>query len=248
MRRFIDTPLATAKKLTLTDENYNYIARVLRKREGDIVTLFNGTGGEYSAEITAITRREVIVNIGKFTPENRESTLNIHLFQSLAKGEKMELVLQKSTELGIASITPVITERSVMHLKRNQLEKRLERWHNIILSACEQSGLNLPPILNSPIKLEEITPPKDVEDCKIPLLTLAPTADKTLGKTILEEFPNQKSFALIIGPEGGLSAEEIALLEAKNAISVTLGKRILRTETAALSVISSLHALIGDWA
>lgn len=246
MRRFIDQPLSEGQKLTLTDEDYNYIARVLRKREGEEITLFNGRGGEFKATIQSITRREILLQVGPFSPINRESSIEIHLFQALAKGEKMEFVLQKATELGVASITPLITERSVLNLKKAQLEKRLERWNNIILSACEQSGLNLPPKLHSPQKIDAISLPESAEET-IPLLTLSPTAEQNLSEAMtLLNHPS--AIAIIIGPEGGLSDTEIRSLEQRSARSVRLGERILRTETAALTVISSLHALMGDWA
>ncbi len=313
MRRFLNQPLAIGSEITLEDEDYNYIARVLRSREGDAITLFNGEGGEYHGIITEIAKRHLTVKLRKYNPIDRISSVEIHLIQSLAKGEKMELVLQKSTELGVTSITPLATERSVMHLKKDQTEKRVERWNNIITSACEQCGLNIPPTLHEPITLEkwaqEVLPHLDTT-----LITLAPTAKHSLGsflKTLkmCEEMPDEaeadlpqvavfscideepillepyhdieseseaeleerileiqaqakndealeaaeasllkpRSITIIIGPEGGLSDFEIDLLQKSGANSVTLGARILRTETAALSVISTIQGLIGDW-
>lgn len=290
MRRFLNQPLFIGSEITLVDEDYNYIARVLRSREGDPITLFNGEGGEYHGIITTIEKRSLTIKLKKFNPINRTSSIEIHLVQSLSKGEKMEFVLQKGTELGITSFTPLATLRSVMHLKKDQSEKRVMRWNNIATSACEQCGLNIPPILHEPIAIEKwietVLPTLNTT-----LLTLAPTAEHSLGSFLqslnLAEIDDQhdfvepiaivdcesttdfnlnaeasiadlqvhlhqepvvsRSFTIIIGPEGGLSDEEITLLQEAGAISVTLGARILRTETAALAVISTIQGLIGDW-
>ncbi len=258
MRRFLNQPLMIGEEITLQDEDYNYIARVLRSRENDPITLFNGEGGEYHGHIVDIAKRHLTVKLKKYNPIDRTSSLKIHLLQSLAKGEKMELVLQKSTELGVTSITPLATTRSVMHLKKDQTDKRLERWNNIITSACEQCELNIPPILYEPISLEnwiqEILPTYNTT-----LITLAPTAEHSLGSFLkalpqsqnlgaksLQQAP-EHSFTIVIGPEGGLTEEEITALQNAGAQSVSLGQRILRTETAALSVISTLQGLLGDW-
>lgn len=257
MRRFLNQPLMIGEEITLQDEDYNYIARVLRSRENDPITLFNGEGGEYHGHIVEISKRHLTVKLKKYNPINRTSSLQIHLLQSLAKGEKMELVLQKSTELGVSSITPLATTRSVMHLKKEQTDKRLERWQNIITSACEQCELNIPPTLHAPISIEawilEVLPTQNTT-----ILTLAPTAKHSLGSFLRAfELPNSTeddpspsaphSFTIVIGPEGGLTEEEIQALQDIGAESVSLGQRILRTETAALSVISTLQGLLGDW-
>lgn len=289
MRRFLNQPLFIGSEVSLVDEDYNYIARVLRSREGDPITLFNGEGGEYHGVITHIDKRSLTIKLKKFNPINRTSNVEINLVQSLSKGEKMEFVLQKGTELGITSFTPLATTRSVMHLKKDQSEKRVARWVNIATSACEQCGLNIPPILHEPISLEkwiETTLPS----LNTTLITLAPSATHSLGSFLqslnltaisshdhfiepvalvdsesttefsLSTTPStdlqvhlhtetmiSRSFTIIIGPEGGLTEEEIARLQDAGAISVTLGSRILRTETAALAVISTMQGLIGDW-
>lgn len=259
MRRFLNQPLMIGEEITLQDEDYNYIARVLRSRENDPITLFNGEGGEYHGNIVEIAKRHLTVKLKKYNPINRTSTIKVHLLQSLAKGEKMELVLQKSTELGVSSITPLATERSVMHLKKEQTEKRLERWNNIITSACEQCELNIPPTLHEPISVEAwinvVLPTLNTT-----VITLAPTAKHSLG-SFLKSFEQPTidtaqdpqndgqthSFTVVIGPEGGLTETEIQMLQDAGAKSVSLGSRILRTETAALSVISTIQGLIGDW-
>ena len=260
MRRFLNQPLMIGEEITLQDEDYNYIARVLRSRENDPIVLFNGEGGEYHGNIVEIAKRNLTVKLKKYNPINRTSNIKIHLLQSLAKGEKMELILQKSTELGITSITPLATERSVMHLKKDQTEKRLERWNNIITSACEQCELNIPPMLHAPISIENWI--QDVlPTLNTTVITLAPTAIHSLGSFLkafsMPEHPHSEdnsaqeitehSFTIVIGPEGGLTEDEIQALQDAGAKSVSLGQRILRTETAALSVISTIQGLIGDW-
>lgn len=264
MRLFLNQTLAIGEDITLQNEEYNYIARVLRSRESDPVILFNGEGGEYHGNIVEIAKRHLTVRLKKFNPINRTSRIQIHLLQSLAKGEKMELVLQKSTELGITSITPLATERSVMHLKKDQTEKRLDRWNNIITSACEQCGLNIPPKLHEPHSLDSWIQ-NVLPTINTTIITLAPTAEHSLGSFLksfqLLRLPDQlsgqentsensqlpHSFTIVIGPEGGLTKEEIIQLQNASAQSVSLGARILRTETAALTVISTLQGVIGDW-
>lgn len=253
-RFYINEPLESGALLTLADPHYNYIARVLRMREGESITLFNGQGGEYSATIESIAKRDLTILVGDFNPENRTSPLTIHLYQAMAKGEKMELVFQKATELGVTSITPIITERSVATLKAAQLPKKMERWNAIIESSCEQCGLNIVPTLNEPIPFKALLDRLSTggsakrADADHAYLTLAPTGEKSFGELINTELSGKREFSIIIGPEGGLSADEIDALTEKGAHSTRMGNRILRTETAALSVISSLHALIGDWA
>lgn len=260
MRRFLNQPLAIGEEITLIDEDYNYIARVLRSRENDPIVLFNGEGGEYHGNIIEIAKRHLTVKLKKYNPLNRTSRVKINLLQSLAKGEKMELILQKSTELGVSSITPIATERSVMHLKKDQTEKRLERWNNIIYSACEQCELNIPPMLHEPIALEKWLE-TELAGLNTILLTLAPTAEHSLGRFLKELMSGQislsdtdaenhqvaPSLTIVIGPEGGLSDFEIELLQRAGAHSISLGNRILRTETAALSVISTIQGIMGDW-
>lgn len=250
MRRYVNQPLAIGTDIILEDEDYNYIVRVLRHREGDSIVLFNGEGGEYHGIIIEITKRHLTVRLKKYNPINRGSRIKINILQSLVKGEKMDFVLQKGSELGMHSITPIVTERSVLHLKKEQLPKRLERWHQIITSACEQCGLNIPPQLHEPIALKEWIENHSSEEESL-LITLSPTAEQSLGNFLSHDLEDGEtmpaSITFIIGPEGGLSDEEIELLQKAGAHSVTLGPRILRTETAALSVISTLQGIIGDW-
>lgn len=244
-RFFINSPLKEGETLTLKEERHHYIVRVLRLKEGETLTLFNGKGGEYQAEISALNKKTAEIQIITYSPLNRGSSLKLHLYQGMAKGDKMDLVLQKCTELGLSSFTPLISQRSIFTLKSQQLTKRYERWQTILQASCEQCGRNYLPYLNQPISLEALL--ESFNKISYPLIFLAPSATYPLAKVITEIGQANKEIGIIIGPEGGLSPKEIAALKEQRALEAHLGERVLRTETAALSVISSLHALIGDW-
>lgn len=246
MRIYIALPLATNAIIELTDPQFNHIVRVMRKKEGDELILFNGEGGEYQAEITTINKRSLLVKLIKFHDINRSSRLNIHLIQSFAKFDKMDFVFQKATELGITQLTPFTSEHSSFKLNSGEKQdKKLSHWQSIIESACEQCGLNIVPTLTNFATLKNI---EDILDDR-PYLILSPTAEQSLGQWLNEQPLVQTHFGIIIGPEGGFSDAELSRLSSHpKCHAVSLGNRILRTETAALSVLSSLHAQLGDWA
>ena len=246
MRIYIALPLAVNATIELTDPQFNHIVRVMRKKEGDELTLFNGEGGEYQAEITAINKRSLLVKITNFDENNRSSRLNIHLIQSFAKFDKMDFVFQKATELGITKLTPFTSEHSSFKLSASdKQDKKLAHWQGIVESACEQCGLNIIPTLTDFASLKTI---EDILDDR-PYLILSPTAKQSLGQWLNDQSSIQVDFGIIIGPEGGFSDTELSFLsEHPRCHPVSLGNRILRTETAALSVLSSLHSCLGDWA
>jgi 16S rRNA (uracil1498-N3)-methyltransferase len=246
MRIYIALPLAIDATVELTDPQFNHIVRVMRKKEGDELILFNGEGGEYQAEITSINKRSLLVKLIDFNDNNRASRLNIHLIQSFAKFDKMDFVFQKATELGITKLTPFTSEHSSFKLSAgNKQDKKLSHWQGILESACEQCGLNIIPTLTDFTSLKNI---QEILDNR-PYLILSPTAEKSLGQWINDQPSEQTDFGIIIGPEGGFSDAELSLLSSHpNCHPVSLGNRILRTETAALSVLSSLHSRLGDWA
>lgn len=246
MRIYISVPLAINTTIELADPQFNHIVRVMRKKEGELLTLFNGQGGEYQAEITAINKRSLLVHLTSFNDINRTSCLDIHLIQSFAKFDKMDFVFQKATELGIATITPFTSEHSSFKLSAgDKQDKKLSHWQGIIESACEQCGLNIIPALTEFATLKNIS---DILTHR-PYLILSPTAEQSLGQWMDTQSDQQQDFGIIIGPEGGFSDAELNFLSNHpNCHPVSLGNRILRTETAALSVISSLHSRLGDWA
>ncbi len=246
MRIYTSQPLSLNTTIELSDPQFNHIVRVMRKKENDSLTLFNGEGGEFQGIITAINKRSLNIELQSFDENNRTSKLDIHLIQSFAKFDKMDFVFQKATELGIARLTPFTSEHSSFKLTGNdKQDKKLSHWQGILESACEQCGLNIIPTLTDFASLKNIA---DILQDR-PYLILSPRAEKSLGQWINDQPNSQTEFGIIIGPEGGFSEAEISFLSNhNNCHPVSLGNRILRTETAALSVISSLHSRLGDWA
>lgn len=222
--------------IVLEPDASRHLARVLRHDVGDAVTLFDGHGGEYPGTIAAIDKHTVSVMTGSHLPREAESNLSIHLGIAVSRSERMDWVVQKATELGVTALTPLVTERTGVKLSGERTEKKLHHWQQIAISACEQCGRNRPPIVHAMIALENwlgTTP----ADAKFVLHHRAePVATGTAPQSI----------ALLIGPEGGLSEREIALAEQAGYVSLLLGPRILRTETAPLAAIAILQGWWGD--
>lgn len=237
-RIYVDSHMDTLQPLLITDNAAHHIQHVLRLKTGAKVILFNGQGGEYLADIIQMKKNEVNVTILEHQPKNTESSLHIHLGQAISRGEKMEYTIQKAVELGVTEITPLFTERCGVKLAEQRLEKRLDRWRSIIINASEQSGRTQIATLNPAIKLEHWLKARQ-DKLRI---TLDPEAEQSLSSL---KFANE-SVALLIGPEGGLADEEITLAAQHDFTGVRLGPRILRTETAALTVVSILQHQWGD--
>ena len=229
------TPNST---IALDAEAAHHVARVLRMQAGDELILFNGDGDEYRAAITNIDKRSVQVALGACDASERESPLAIHLGIAISKGERMDWVIQKATELGVAQITPLQTERVEVRLSGEREEKKSAHWRAIAISACEQCARNRIPALNAPQPLVAWLD-NVVADAKF---VLHHRSEITLGSHAAKP----KSVALLIGPEGGLSEMEIALAAKKNFAPLRLGPRVLRTETAPLAALSILQFLWGD--
>jgi 16S rRNA (uracil1498-N3)-methyltransferase len=228
--------LPVGEEVALSKEVANHISRVLRLKDGAEITLFNGDGANYLATVTVVGKSVTAAIIDK-TAANNESPLNIHLGQAISRGERMDFTLQKSVELGVLNITPLISERVQFRYDEKRLKKKMNHWQKIIESACEQSGRTVVPCLNSPMSL-----PDWLQADESPGLLFVPGA--TTG---LMDLPSQANIRLLVGPEGGLSDAEVALsLNTKLFTAVNLGPRILRTETAALAAISILQAQFGD--
>ena len=224
--------------ITLSEKAGQHVGVVLRKQPGEILTLFSGDNHEYQAEINTVHKKKVTVTITNAGEVNRESQLSIHLAQSISKGERMELVIQKATELGVASITPVISARTVVKLDTGRLEKKHNQWHAIAISACEQCGRNIIPVIHPPIALPQYLKQLDIQN----RLILDPGAGLRF-KNIQEV---DSEVALLIGPEGGFNMQEIAETEQSGFSGISLGPRVLRTETAAITALSLLQAFYGD--
>lgn len=235
-RAYVDADLFAGDELALSARAANHLVRVLRHRAGDHVTLFDGRGTEAAAEIVAAHRQHGCrVRILETAAVNRESGLTIELLPGLSRGEKMDWVIQKSVELGVAVIQPIITERCEVRPAHGS-ERRMARWREIIISACEQSGRARLPIIRAPLGLEKIQPTAPNR------LALDPSADTGLA----DHEPSGKTIAIAVGPEGGFSPDDLAILDTQAFQRITIGPRVLRTETAGIAAISVLQALYGD--
>ena len=222
----------------LSPEAGQHVAVVLRMQPGEPLTLFCGDNREFSAVIEYVKKKQVKVFIESVKEKNRESPLSIHLAQAISKGDRMELVMQKSVELGVASITPLITERCAVKLDKERMAKKLHQWQSIVIAACEQSGRNVIPPVHAPAPLEEYL---GFVHSTFKFI-LHPEGQKTWRDYAI----NQSDISLIIGPEGGLTDEEIKLACKSDYLPLSLGPRVLRTETAAITALSVLQAVGGD--
>ena len=236
-RLYLPQTLNEGDVITLDDNTANHSIKVLRLKENAPVILFNGDGGEFEATIETI-KKQVTVKVTKFIDINRESPLHIHLVQGISRGERMDYTIQKAVELGITEITPVMTDRCVVKLDAQRAQKRLDHWRGVMISACEQSGRTRIPELNPVQKLDNwMDQPR-----QIPGLVLHHKADKTLSDITKPE----ENITLLIGPEGGLDEAEIRHAVHKGFTEIQLGPRVLRTETAALTVLSAIQTMWGD--
>lgn len=237
-RIYHPTPLQPSGIIALNDDAAGHIGRVLRMQAGQEVLLFDGSGAEFPAEITEVSKKNVLVNVLKRVESSCESPLNLHLGQVISRGDKMEFTIQKSVELGVNTITPLISERCGVKLDAKRFEKKLEQWQKIAISACEQCGRNIVPLIRPIMQLEEwCAEPSDA--LKLNLHPRAKYSINTLPQPI-------NKVRLLIGPEGGLSESEISMTEQYHFEETLLGPRVLRTETAALTAITALQVRFGD--
>lgn len=236
-RFYTEQTLASGAELTLEAGASRHIASALRLREGAQLRLFNGEGGEYRAEVTALARQGVSVQVGKFFPEDREAQLAITLGIGISRGERMDLVVQKSTELGVSAIQPLVTERTEVRLKGERQAKKRRHWQQVAVSACEQCGRNRVPKIAEPLPLNRWLSSAGA-DLKLVL--------HHRSRQGLAEHAVPASIALLVGPEGGLSAAEIETAESTGFVPLALGPRVLRTETAPLAALSILQFHWGD--
>tara|TARA_B110000881_G_C18564233_1_gene511635 strand:- start:694 stop:1452 length:759 start_codon:yes stop_codon:yes gene_type:complete len=232
---------------TLSDDAFGHTVRVLRLKEGDAITLFSGLiidgrYGEYQAELVNVSKKSAQANILSFTEKDNESPLNIHLGQGISRGDRMDFTLQKSVELGVNTITPIFTERCGVKLNKERLEKKHQQWQKIVISACEQSGRCMVPMVNDPIFLQDWLN-QDTDALKI---NLHPKAKYSIMNLPHEHLNQQARVRLLIGPEGGLTDDEIDKAKKADFNDVLLGPRVLRTETAALTAITALQCRFGD--
>ena len=237
-RVYVEEKLSTGKTCNIEGSAANHIMRVLRLRDGDALTLFDGRGGEYGARITGFRRDSVQVEVQEQREIERESRLDLTLAQGISRGERMDWVMQKATELGVARIVPVITERTVVKLDERQSERKVEHWRAIVIAACEQSGRNRVPEVATPRRFHELLQKDERGGRK---LLLSP-----LGNLNARDLSLTGPATLLVGPEGGLSEGERELAIGAGYEQVRMGPRILRTETAAIAALTILQHDFGD--
>jgi len=238
-RVYVDAVLESGAQLILTGSAASHLTRVLRLRPKAALTLFNGRGGEYAASIERVQRSEVQVAIGAHEPIERESPFPLTLAQGVSRGERMDLVVQKATELGVARLVPLLTERSIVRLDEEQSDRKSSHWRAIAIAACEQCGRNRLPEVALPAQLREFLRQPSGEGVR---LLLSPSATRRI-----EDVSRPAGGAtVLIGPEGGLSDAEQEDALTAGFTAVNLGPRVLRTETAAIASLTLLQREFGD--
>lgn len=244
-RFFVDSALALGDIVALPEEVARHV-QVLRLEPGDALTLFNGRGGQCAARLVELGRRNALVEVGAFEAVEAEAPYRITLAQGIAGGDKMDWLVEKAVELGVTRIAPLVTTRGVVRLSAERASRRLAHWEGIVRAACEQCGRNRIPQVQAPCEL-----PKWIEAsaaCPDPgalRLMLSPRA--SIAFDALPSAAPGGDITLLIGPEGGLSPEEEATALAHGFTALSLGPRILRTETAGVAVLAALAARWGGW-
>lgn len=244
-RFFVDSTFAAGDVVTLPDEVARHV-QVLRLQAGDALTLFNGRGGQHTARLVEVGRRNALAEIGTHEAVEAEPPYRVTLAQGIAGGDKMDWLIEKAVELGVTGIAPLITARGVVRLSAERAERRQAHWQGIVRAACEQCGRNC---------LPAVAPARDLskwfdalpaaEDAKGLRLMLSPRASQPFAA--LPDTPPAGEVILLIGPEGGLSPEEEAAAAGYGFTGLSLGPRVLRTETAGIAVLAALAARWGGW-
>lgn len=238
-RLFIPQPISADQELSVDGEQGHYLSRVLRVKPGSTVTLFDGSDKEYPSIVLEAKRQSVLLQTGQPVTRDTESRLSIRLIQGISRGERMDFVVQKATELGVRRISPVLTEFSVVKLKAERATRRILHWKKIAQRACEQCGRNTIPLIDEPVALHELLRETEQADCRLMLQLSAEVSLQQAGTKV-------SSVDLLIGPEGGLSDAEAELAAATGYTAVSLGPRVMRTETAALAALAIVQALWSD--
>lgn len=240
IRIHVDQSLTKGGETILSLQAAVHVSKVLRLRAGDALVLFNGDGEDYTSELIAVTPREIRARILSSQAVSTESPLRITLAQALARGEKMDWIVQKATELGVARITPLLTERSAVKLDAARADKRIEHWRAVMVSACEQCGRARVPEIDAPQPLPAWLAALDASlATRLALLPDGDFAPRALGGINADTL-------LAVGPEGGFGQADVDALRAAGFRGLRLGPRVLRTETAGIAAIAVLQALYGD--
>jgi 16S rRNA (uracil1498-N3)-methyltransferase len=237
-RFFIDKPtLTVGDKLVIEKPLAHYMVNVLRLKLQRPVMLFNDSGMTFLGTIVEVTRHTLVIGVTEAYEESKESALKVHLVQSISKGERMDFTLQKSVELGVAEITPVFSERTEVRVKGERIDSKMTHWRKVIIAACEQCGRNRLPRLNTPMFL--------LEWLRTHPVSLGVIADPNATTTLHHlDIPN--AVTLMVGPEGGFTLTEMHEAIQHQFIPIKMGPRILRTETAALAMMTLLQFRGGD--
>ncbi len=239
-RVFVDLNLKVGKTIELPEWAAEHLVRVLRVPVGGKLICFNGDGFDYHGQIAKAEKKYVSAELVSRHEVSTAPRIKITLAQAIAKGEKMDWILQKSVELGVSRMVPIVTERTEVRLDAEREDRRIHHWQRVIQSACEQSGRAELPSLDAPIALNLFAANAASSACN--KLVLSPSGRISINKVELNN-----EFVVVIGPEGGLSDREIALLEQAGFIAISLGARVLRTETAGSAILSALHTKFGDF-
>ena len=239
-RFYLDQPIECNTQLTLPEALHRHAVQVLRSKIGDPIILFNGRGGEFSARFEVVEKRRSEVAIETFDAVNRESALDLRVLIALIKPDKFDFAVQKAVELGVHSIQPLITQRSVINLKASRLEKKMLHWQGVIVNACEQSGRTRVPELLQPITLTDYLQ-SPAERARISML---PEAEDAL---LIDKVTTQQCIDLLVGPEGGFTDEEVGEMKRGHVYSMQLGARVLRAETAVIGGVTACQMYWGDF-
>lgn len=237
-RYYIDQGIECGQTIPLPDELHRHAVQVLRGKVDDALILFNGQGGEYLAKFSEVSKRNSSVEITRFDDVDRESPLDVTLVLALIKSDKFDFAIQKAVEMGVTAIQPVTAARSVLNLKADRLEKKVQHWQGVISSACEQSGRTRLPNLHPVESLADYL----AQDDKRLRITMLPEAEKSLSEVEVIDRP----IALLVGPEGGFRDDEVELMHQYNTQAIKFGPRILRAETAVIAGLSLCQNYWGD--
>ena len=233
-----DIRLGPGAQFSLAPEAAQHVSRALRLKVGDSVTVFDGRGGEYDAVLQRIDRGRVDVKVGAFRDVEREAAVTVGLVQGLPEADKMDWIVQKAVELGVAWIQPVVCDRSVVRLAADRAARREAHWKRVAVAACEQTGRNQVPEVRPTLPFQSWL----AEAPPTPRWMLTPGAP-----ALAQRAPPTEPFEILVGPEGGLSEREAEVALLRHCEPVSLGQRVLRTETAALAALAAIHALWGDF-
>lgn len=238
-RVHVPAPLSPGTRHTIEGDAANHITRVLRLEPGALLTVFDGRGNEYSARIDSFRKGSVLIEVQERSTSSRESPLSLTLAQGVSRGERMDWVVQKATELGVTAIVPLLTERTVVKLDAKQSERKLAHWHGIAVAACEQSGRDTLPSIVAPLPLDDFLRGIAPQSTRV---LLSPTGTQRVSDL---KAPERKVIVLI-GPEGGLAESEQRTAIGAGFLAVRMGPRVLRTETAAAAALTLLQHQFGD--